>query len=215
MKQKYIDLKNTPLNECSRPIKEVSRGHLANEYGDKIEDYSQIKSPLTNRLISPYVTSETHGLNVFDWLVDYLEFKLASKSKVLDLGCGAGELMYLLSDEFKVFGTTIHIGEVKYGRETYGLADICPIDMREIEDYFSPEYFDCIIAHCSLHFITQDERQDLVNNTVYNLLKPDGIFILVDYKGDLSSGVNNISTLYKNITPKEYTTMGTLSVLEK
>lgn len=215
MKQKYIDLRATPLNLCGRIIDKIGRGEFANEYGDEIKDYSTSKSPLTNRLIKPYITSETHGPRVFYWLVDYIENNFKSGSKILDLGCGAGELMFDLSILYNIFGTTIHLGEVEYGRSIYGLADICPIDMRVIDDYFEDDYFDCIICHCSLHFIEQEERQHLVNNVIYKLLKRNGRLIIVDYKGHKSTGVDYITEDYRNITPIKYTTMGNLTVLVK
>lgn len=215
LKDKYKKLKATPLSACVKEISKVSRGHLANEYGDRIEDYSQVMSPLTNRFIKPYVTSETHGPQVFDWLVNFIKGCKVDNERILDLGCGAGELLSKLKDDFEVYGTTIHLGEVKYGREVYGLEDICPIDMREIGDYFEEQYFDYIILHCSLHFISQEEREILVNDTIWRLLAWKGLLIIVDYKGDQSSGIKNISPRYRDITPKEYNTMGNLTVLMK
>lgn len=211
----YQNLKMTPLDQCSRVIKNISRGPFANEYGDRIEDYSKVKSPLTNRLIKPYVTSETHGVGVFDWLVAYINNNFPYASSLLDIGCGAGELLSYLKDRYTVYGTTIHLGEVEYGRNVYRLADICPIDMRELNLYFKKESFDCIIAHCCLHFIIPCERSYLVNTQLYDLLSDGGKLIIVDYKGNMNTGVEITNIGYTDVTPFDYITMGTLTVLQK
>lgn len=215
MLKSYIDLMNTSLELCTKHIAQVSRGSFANEYGDAIQDYSVEKSPLTNRLIKPYITSETHGIHVFDWLSETINKSIPHGENILDLGCGAGELLSKLDSTFGRFGTTIHLGEVRYAREIYGLENVCPIDMREIDKFFAPEFFSCIIAHCSLHFISPDERTALVNGPIYDLLGYFGVLIVVDYKGEPSTGVNNISSKYLDITQHNYTTMGNLTVLRK
>jgi SAM-dependent methyltransferase len=215
MLKSYIDLRNTPLELCTRHISQVSRGSFANEYGDAIQDYSTEKSPLTNRLIKPYITSETHGVHVFDWLLNLVNGNVPFGENILDLGCGAGEFLSKLNSTFGRFGTTIHLGEVKYARDNYKLENVCPIDIREIENYFVPNFFSCIIAHCSLHFISPEEKTELINGPAYNLLNHFGILIVVDYKGEPSTGVENISPRYLNITPQNYTTMGNLMVLRK
>lgn len=216
MKQSYIDLKNTPLDKCGRAIAPVSRGHLANEYGDAIQDYSTEKSPLTNRLIKPYITSETHGPNVFDYLVNSVNIDVPYGSNILDLGCGAGEFLSKLSHpKHNLYGVSIHLGEVKYAREIYGLENVCPIDMREIAKYFDKGFFSCIIAHCCLHFISPEERTFLINETVYSLLDNFGLLYIIDYKGDLTTGVNGVSDNYLDISPQKATTMGNLSVYRK
>lgn len=214
MKQSYIDLKNTPLDKCIKVIAPVSRGHLANEYGDAIQDYSTEKSPLTNRLINPYITSETHGTKVFDWLVDSINRNVPHGSNVLDLGCGAGEFLSKLYYHCR-YGITIHLGEVKYAREVYELSDVCPIDMREVANYFENQFFSCIVAHCCLHFITSEERTSLVNGPIYDLLKPNGLLYIIDYKGDVLTGVTGVSDKYTNISPQKYNGMGNLSVYRK
>lgn len=214
MKQSYLDLKATPLDKCVKAIAPVSRGNLANEYGDAIQDYSVEKSPLTNRLIKPYVTSETHGSEVFDYLIESIRNNVPWGSNVLDLGCGAGEFLSKLYYHCR-YGVTIHLGEVQYARKHYGLEDVCPIDMREIESYFENEFFSCIVAHCCLHFITPEERTTLVNGAIYSLLKPNGLLYIIDYKGDSSTGITGISSKYTNISPQEYSAMGNLSVYRK
>ncbi len=216
MKQLYNDLKSTPLDLCKRSILPVSRGELANEYGDAIQDYSTEKSPLTNRLIQPYITSETHGENVFDGLVNSVNIDVPYDSNVLDLGCGAGEFLSKLNHpKTNLYGVTIHLGEVKYARENYGLENVCPIDMREIANYFEDGFFSCIVAHCCLHFITPEERTTLINGPVYNLLDYFGLLYVVDYKGNPTTGVQGVSDKYLNISPPKLSTMGTLSVYRK
>ena len=194
-------------------IKPVYRGAFANEYGDYIMDYSKEKSPLTNRLIKPYVTSETHGQNVFDELIEFIN-KLDVLS-VLDLGCGAGELLSKLSQPIK-YGTTIHVGEVEYAKSVYGLQFVLPLDMRNIDTYFSPKSFELVIAHCSLHFISPEERTDLVNNKIHKILGAGGHLIIVNYKGNKETDVENIVG-YEDITNNftKINTMGDMRCFTK
>lgn len=179
-----------------KQIKPIYTGAFANEYGDFIMDYSKIQSPLTNRFIKPYVTSETHGQNVFNDLVEFIN-RLDVLS-VLDLGCGAGELLSKLPHGIK-YGTTIHTGEVEYAKSVYGLNYVLPLDMRDIDSYFSEKSFELVVAHCCLQFISPEERTDLVNNKIHKILTSGGYLIIVNYKGHKETDVENIVG-YEDVT---------------
>lgn len=200
-----------------KAIPPVSRGELANEYGDKIADYSKEKS-LSNSLLAPYITSVTHG-EVFSnliTLIDDLEVR-----SLLDLGCGAGEFLALSKEYNKkvayAYGCTIHLGEVEYANQNYLLDSIVPADMREIHKYFCPNSFDAIIAHCCLQFITVEDRQKLLYN-IRDLLTDSGYFIVVDYKFNIKTGVAglNWAGFERFSTAKPYKGfMGNLTILKK
>jgi SAM-dependent methyltransferase len=199
----------------SKKIKEVNREKkFANEYGDSIEDYSKVKSPLSNRLIKPYITSETHGENVFDGILELLD--ILKPQSILDLGCGAGELLYKIKDIKIKVGCTIHIGEAIYAKEVYNIDTIIPLDMREAVNYFMADEFECIIAHCSLQFIVPDERQILIKDA-YDILSKGGTFIVVDYKYNKETGIEGLDIgAFTDISNKfNVRTMGKLTVLQK
>lgn len=216
MNQQFLNLKNLPLENYFKKIKGVRRGNLASEYNDFIFDYSKEPVSITKRLIKPYITSENHGENVFDGLISLID-NLKVKT-ILDLGCGAGEFLSKVSNKIEgleAYGITIHVGEVRYARDNFKLSNVVPMDMREINQYFNNDYFDCIVAHCCLHFIEPDERLDLLDK-VNKLLKIKGYFIIIDYKFNKETGLSSYNPfLFKEINFKNYNTMGNLMVLQK
>lgn len=215
MNIKFNELKNKSLSECKREIKPLAKLPNGNEYNSYIADYYKEQIAVTNRFISPYITSQTHG-DVFKDLVPFI--KSLKINNLLDLGCGAGEFLSKFKDtDITLYGVTIHLGEVKYAREIYQLDNVVGMDMREIDEYFDVSYFDCIIAHCSFNFITNEDRIDVLKRA-HKILKQNGYFIVVDYKGieDTKLPENWGQENYYQIiyTPDIYV-MGNLTIYKK
>lgn len=205
-----------PLKDCIREIDPLSRGKYANEYNDRIDFFDKKKIALSDRLIKPYITSETHGERVFDGLYKLIEN--LEVNTVLDLGCGAGEFLGGLKDRGyrneDLFGCTIHLGEVEYARKVYGL-NVVPADMREIDLLFTPKSLDLIVAHCCLHFIVPEDRSKVLE-AAYAILKDDGYLLVIDYKGDKSTGISMLDTpKWSKSYLTNYHTMGLLTMLSK
>lgn len=171
-----LELANKSSESCIKEISPISRGEFANEYADRIDFFDKNKISLSNRLIPPYITTETHGKDVFKDLYKLVE-DLKSKS-VLDLGCGAGEFLNGLPIENK-YGCTIHLGERDYAKDIYGLKYVLPLDMREIELAFKQNSLDLIIAHCCLHFLVKEDRFKVLKSAL-NLLNVGGYFAVID-----------------------------------
>ncbi len=189
------------------------------EYNSLIVDYHKELVAVSSRLIPPYVTSETHG-EVFTDLCKFI--RSFNFSSVLDIGCGAGECLNNLKvlgfDKNYLYGNTIHVGEVKYARTKYDLPKVYPGDARELSQHFLPNSLDCVIAHCVLQFIKPEERV-LVAKEVSKALKPNGLFIVVDYRFDISTGLPNHDDLdmcYERLScPIPLKLMGNLTILCK
>jgi SAM-dependent methyltransferase len=179
----FEDLIDVDLDSYSEEISPLRAGELASEYNKYIGDYSANNLAVTNRKILPYLASETHGPNCYNSLLDYLEDR--KHKSFLDLGCGSGELLSKIENRSPVcidlYGCSIHTGEVKYAREVFGLANIIPGDMRNASTIFGNYRFDCILLHCVLQFINEEERIELLLS-LSKILNKDGEIIVVDYK---------------------------------
>lgn len=211
-----IELFNKPSELCARPIDPVSRGPLANEYGDEIGFFDKKMIALSKRLIQPYITTETHGRNVFDGLYRLLE-DIGPSEPLLDLGCGAGQFLYNLTlKAYKdIYGCTIHLGEREYAKNVYGIHTVLALDMREIDRAFKPNSLKTIVAHCCLHFITKPDRQKVINAS-HKILRPSGNLVVVDYKFNKDTGVDGLDlTNWAVSKPTNYNLMGNLTILQK
>lgn len=214
MKELFYKLRDNPKLALGEKLHPVNRGYLASEYADEILDFTNTKSPLSNRLIPPYITSQTHGKDVFKNLINYLG-KIQPKN-IMDLGCGAGEFLQLCKKEYsdiEYFGCTIHLGEVIYAHKN-GLNNVIPADMRNIKDYFVNNFFDCVIAHCSLHFIPVEERYKL-SSDVFDILNQNGIFIVVDYKEIENTGLVNYDPRFFLMEDTILGCMGKVKIFKK
>lgn len=183
MNKKFLEIKNKPISECKKKIPDL----WGTEYASQIVDYGKEKVAVTDRYIQPYITSETHGAGVFNGIVQLVNH-LGVKN-VFDLGCAAGEMLHEIkksNDSIDLYGCTIHLGEVEYARNNFGLENVVGIDMRDIDEYFDEGFFDCIIVHCSFSFIVFEDRIATAKK-IHKLLKKGGYFIYVDYRGEKDS----------------------------
>jgi SAM-dependent methyltransferase len=187
------------------------------EYANLIIDYGKNKVAVSNRLVPPYVTSNAHGQNVWDGLIDLVkDFKPDS---VVDLGCGAGEFLFKIKDLVKeVYGLTIDCGEVSYARDTYGIANVIPADLRDIADYFEEASLDMVVAHKSFDFIADEDRIETMKK-IYEVLKPGKWFVHVDdcfrfHESVLPEWEHDKYFTEANLN-KEYPTQGKLTVFVK
>lgn len=175
----YSKLVSSPFKKTK--IKPLRTGDLGSEYNSYIADYETEAISIQGRSMEPYIASDTHGSGIYNGLKTLL--RDFNPSSVLDLGCGAGELLSIVREECSnadLFGVTIHYGEVLKAKELYNI-DIAPIDMREINKYFKKDSLDLIVIHCAFNFIPQKERLSVANKAI-NLLKTNGSLLIVNYK---------------------------------
>jgi len=182
---KFKELKNIKLEDLSIPIDPLREGELASEYSSRIIDYSAGKFAVTNRIIPPYNSTATHGDHCYDRLLDYIK-NTYKDGNIIDMGCASGELLDHIQkntncDRDKLYGNTICIGEVKYARNTLGLSNVIPGDMRKCAEIFEEMEFNMILFHCVFQFIPDNERVDTMLNAS-KILDKNGKIIVIDYK---------------------------------
>jgi SAM-dependent methyltransferase len=189
-KQAYFDLLNSDLQNYKKVIRPLKTDHpLSREFGPWIANYEKENLAITDRFIPPYITSHTHGRAIYAGLKTFID-DIKPKS-VLDLGCATGELLYeikKIDNSIKLYGCTIHVGEVFLCEELYGI-NIIPADMREIDQYFNADSLDLIIAHCSLHFLKEEDRIEVAQKS-RDLLVKNRHFFVVNYKRIGETGLN-------------------------
>lgn len=109
------------------------------------------------------------------WIDAYTPF-LRSQSKVLDVGCGSGELgEYLNTLGHFISGVDLSEKAVELARE------INPSGLWIVQDIqeplpFEEESFDVIVASLSLHYFPWEKVAEITKG-LRTLLKPDGLFL--------------------------------------
>jgi len=216
--KKFNDLKklsNEELKTYRKEIKPLNPNW--HEYTNLVVDYGTQKVACTDRLIEPYVTSRSHGLEVFVGLVKLV--KDLKPRSLVDLGCGAGDFLYSAHKYgAKVYGLTIHVGEVLYARDQYKLENVIPADLRDIDEYFTPNSLDMVVVHKAFDFITNEERIETMKR-IYRVLKPGKWFVHVDDSFRFKESVLpewDFSPFYKEVKlDKKYPCQGVLQVFTK
>lgn len=186
-KMNFEALKNIILDDLVMPIAPLRKGKLASEYGSQIIDYSKGAFSYSNRIIPPYNSTQTHGDDCYNRLLEYIR-RTYTEGNILDLGCGSGELLRKIQQITKInkeslYGSSICVGEVKHARAIFNLPNVIPGDLRKCAEIFNDIKFDIIIFHCVFQFIPEEERTAAMNSAA-TLLNNNGRILVVDYRND-------------------------------
>lgn len=118
-----------------------------------------------------------------EMVVQYVfrNFKRDGKTKVLDLGCGAGRHLYFMSNEnLDAYGVDISADGVEYANNLLkqdnlnGEAVVGTIDNIPYED----EMFDGLISYGVLYYCTMSQIEKCARE-IYRVLKKDGKALIV------------------------------------
>ena len=135
------------------------------EFFDKIAQYYD-KRIFKNLLLNPVKNA--------------LEFvNIKENSKILDAGCGTGNLLMLLSNKnkgLKLYGIDISKEMIKVARKKLKNAKIKLEAVERLN--FKKDYFDYIFSIDAFHHYY---NYDLVMKNFYRILKKDGYLIVVDF----------------------------------
>lgn len=126
-------------------------------------------------------------------------YRLAAKSlygDVIDLGCGNAKMAPFLADKRKVtryLGVDISKDMLTNGQTIIDKLDRADFSLRhgDVCDIQAGQ-FDCAVSLCSLQFWPDPQR---ALNHIYDLLKPNGIFVL-----GVPNHKQNLSRLIKEVT---------------
>jgi predicted TPR repeat methyltransferase len=131
--------------------------------------------------------SSTYYLLEMKKEIDYVLNVIPDAKKILDLGCGKGELVCYLSDKgFDVKGVDISDVAIKYGQEKCGNG--ASFILGDLENFSKvlkqEEKFDLIFLKFVFSFI---EDKDVLLKNIDNSLNEKGFFVLI---GSVGKGDN-------------------------
>jgi SAM-dependent methyltransferase len=162
-------------------------------YSDSYEEL--LKDPIRDRFSSG--TSEFFHRRKRDLIREYFRHRSIDTRELsyLDLGCGKGELLTLLQDDFaQVFGCDPSPGMIAMGDlKGRGIETRVQVESRRIP--FDEGQFDFVTAVCVYHHVPPAYRQNLTAE-VCRVLKPSGVFAIIEH-----NPYNPITRLIVSRTP--------------
>jgi len=108
--------------------------------------------------------------------------------RVLELGCGAGDLALWLADRgFEIFGVDISPTAINWACEKFAERRLSgnfrvasALDLSEFND----DFFDIVLDGRCFHCIIGDDRKSFLSNS-HRVLRPDGIFHIATMCGQI------------------------------
>ncbi|HXK49699.1 MAG TPA: class I SAM-dependent methyltransferase [Clostridiales bacterium] len=117
---------------------------------------------------------EKNIVSLYDLVLKAAEFCKTDKPKVLELGCGDGQLAVMLAEKgFDVTGIDISPTAVEWAKERTDKAKFIVGDV--LDTGFKSDSFDIIIDSYCLHCIIGEDRKKMLSE-VKRLLKCGGLF---------------------------------------
>lgn len=111
----------------------------------------------------------------------FRNFKRDGRTKVLDIGCGAGRHVYFMANEkIDTYGSDISKEGINYTQELLKKNKLnANLYVSSVEELpFENEFFEGLICYGVLYYCKKEEIQTAVNE-MYRVLKPDGKGLLV------------------------------------
>jgi len=102
--------------------------------------------------------------------------------KILDIGCGNGRMMQLLTDKnieyvgFDISGKLINIARDKCQQYSFKTVDFQVGDMRHLP--YQENIFDIILAVAVLHHLPHPDNRWQALQEIYRILKPGGLLLM-------------------------------------
>ena len=133
-----------------------------------------------------------------NWLDKYLPLFKNCQTKILDLGCGAGnDTLYLLEKGFKVISCDYAENALENLKRNIPQVETLKLDMTQILPFYD-EVFDIIIADLSLHYF-DDSTTKRIMLEIKRILKNDGhLLARVNSIKDINHGANQGKELEKH-----------------
>jgi Methylase involved in ubiquinone/menaquinone biosynthesis len=112
----------------------------------------------------------------FKWIINELPDK--RKIKLLDIGCGTGDLIYSISKshpDWQICGIDISTCMLKQAQEKNSAFVLCEGNVHQLP--YKENMFDIVTNVVSFHHYEKPEK---ALNEMYRILKPGGILFLID-----------------------------------
>ncbi len=106
--------------------------------------------------------------------------KIEYDSKILDVGTGTGNLLYILDKQnknLKLYGIDISEKMLEIARKNVKNAMFSKLSVLKLEKKFNKEFFDYIFVVDAFHHFPD---QKIVINSFYKILKNNGILIITE-----------------------------------
>ncbi len=106
--------------------------------------------------------------------------KIKNNSKILDVGCGTGNLLYVLERKksLKLYGIDLSKKMIQIARQKVKTADIREISVTNLDKEFVKNYFNYIFIVDAFHHFPNHKR---VMKIFYRILKYGGRIIITDF----------------------------------
>jgi len=132
-----------------------------------------MKSPEFNNYANKYKNSISYINSLDDWV--YLRNLSKNKGRVLDIGCGSGNLLAKLDKYFdSAFGIDISENLIHIAKEKYPKLNLVVGDANILP--YENEYFDMVTSHTTFHHLDRAKAVEEVKR----VLKPGGIALIID-----------------------------------
>jgi trans-aconitate methyltransferase len=126
-------------------------------------------------------------LNAYSDSIDYFcNLISAGKPKILELGCGPGNVTRLLKNRFpeaQIIAVDLAPGMIEIARKHLPDVDFRVMDVREISSI--PEKFDAVMCSFCLPFLSKPDAAKLIADCA-ELLLPEGVLYISTMEGDES-----------------------------
>jgi len=99
-------------------------------------------------------------------------------SKVLDIGCGTGNLCGELSDKINIVGIDTNLEMISYAKKKYNNMEVKLGSF--LEEPFRKSYFDVVVTTYAFHGLNNCEKREAIKNML-EYLKDDGKIIIADF----------------------------------
>jgi len=131
---------------------------------------------------APYYDKGIFGRFLFN-IIDKTanSVKIKKGSKILNAGCGTGNLLYILEGKnlgLKIYGTDISKKMMRIARKKVKGADIREISVTNLNKEFGENYFDYVFSVDAFHHFPNSK---IVMNNFYRILSYNGRLVITDF----------------------------------
>ena len=130
---------------------------------------------------------EEDYIEIIGWLSKLLNWSNKKSGKVLELGCGAGNIsMYLAKSGYQLTGIDISPTAIKWAKQRFKklnlTGDFFEGNVTELQ-IFKDQSFDMLVDSLCLHCLIGDDRKKFLQEA-YRVLTADGVFLIISMCGD-------------------------------